>query len=135
MDFLMAPYLASYFSFNIQGGSNMTGTDLCVNKPQSVPVIFEPPCSNDVPTIIPDICNPFLFADDTSMIITNSGFQVFKKDIHSIIIQLNRWFKSHLLSLNLDKTHFPQFLTKNSCEIDLQTFYENKFLKSIIPNC
>jgi len=23
----------------------MTGTDLCVNKPQSVPVIFEPPCT------------------------------------------------------------------------------------------
>jgi len=43
--------------FNVQGGSNMTGTDLCVNKPhctasaqcglfthKSVPVIFEPPC-------------------------------------------------------------------------------------------
>jgi len=30
----------------VQGGSNMTGTDLCVNKPQSVPVIFEPPCTN-----------------------------------------------------------------------------------------
>jgi len=29
---------------NIQGGSNMTGTDLCVNKPHAVPVIFEPPC-------------------------------------------------------------------------------------------
>jgi len=42
----------------IQGGSNMTGTDLCVNKPhctaaaqcglftyKSVPVIFEPPCN------------------------------------------------------------------------------------------
>jgi hypothetical protein len=28
----------------IQGGSNMTGTDLCVNKPHCVPVIFEPPC-------------------------------------------------------------------------------------------
>ena len=41
----------------LQGGSNMTGTDLCVNKPhcaaavqcglftyKSVPVIFEPPC-------------------------------------------------------------------------------------------
>ena len=27
----------------IQGGSNMTGTDLCVNKPVTVPVIFEPP--------------------------------------------------------------------------------------------
>jgi hypothetical protein len=31
----------------IQGDSNMTGTDLCVNKPQSVPVMFEPPCIND----------------------------------------------------------------------------------------
>ena len=26
----------------------MTGTDLCVNKPQSVPVIFEPPCILDM---------------------------------------------------------------------------------------
>jgi hypothetical protein len=32
----------------IQGGSNMTGTDLCVNKSQFVPVIFEPPCSNNM---------------------------------------------------------------------------------------
>jgi len=31
-----------------QGGSNMTGTDLCVNKPQSVPVISEPPCTYTV---------------------------------------------------------------------------------------
>ena len=29
----------------IQGGSKMTGTDLCVNKPVTVPVIFEPPCT------------------------------------------------------------------------------------------
>jgi len=28
----------------VQGGSNMTGTDLCVNCKQSAPVIFEPPC-------------------------------------------------------------------------------------------
>jgi hypothetical protein len=30
----------------IQGGSNMTGTDLCVNKSQFVPVIFKTPCTN-----------------------------------------------------------------------------------------
>jgi hypothetical protein len=35
---------------DIQGGSNMTGTDLCVNKSQFVPVIFEPPCSSYMPT-------------------------------------------------------------------------------------
>jgi len=27
----------------VQGGSNMTRIDLCVNKPHLVPVIFEPP--------------------------------------------------------------------------------------------
>jgi hypothetical protein len=27
----------------VQGDSNITVTDLCVNKPQSVPVLFEPP--------------------------------------------------------------------------------------------
>jgi hypothetical protein len=30
------------------------------------------------------------------MIITNSDLQEFKKDIHSILIQLNTWFKSNL---------------------------------------
>jgi hypothetical protein len=33
---------------DIQGGSDMTGTDLCVNKSQFVPVIFEPPCISDI---------------------------------------------------------------------------------------
>ena len=34
-----------FLSINhIQGGSNMTGTDLCVRLCKSVPVIFEPPC-------------------------------------------------------------------------------------------
>jgi hypothetical protein len=67
-----------------------------------------------------------LFADDMSMIITNSGLQVFKKDIHSIIVQLNKWLKSNLLSLNLGRTHFLQFLTKSIHEIDLQISSENK---------
>jgi hypothetical protein len=32
-------------SLHLQGDSNMTGTDLCVNKPHCIPVIFEPPCT------------------------------------------------------------------------------------------
>jgi hypothetical protein len=37
--------LGGFFWHDVQGDSNMTGTDLYVNKPQSVPVIFEPPCT------------------------------------------------------------------------------------------
>jgi hypothetical protein len=83
---------------------------------------------NDVPKTIASISNPILFADDTSMIITNLDsqmFEMFKKDISNIIMQLNRWFKSNLLSLNLEKTHFLQFLTKNNQEIDLHISYAN----------
>jgi hypothetical protein len=35
-------------SYKVQGGSNMTGTDLCINKSQFVPVIFEPPCTSRI---------------------------------------------------------------------------------------
>jgi hypothetical protein len=102
MEFPMAPYSVPYFSFYVI----------------------------DLPKIITNISNPILFPDDTSMIIITSDLQEFKKDIHSIIIQLNTWFKSNL-SLNLDKTHFLQFLTKNSHESDLQILYENKEISKI----
>jgi hypothetical protein len=34
----------------------MTGTDLCVNKSQFVPVIFEPPCTFTPKLNWPNIC-------------------------------------------------------------------------------
>jgi hypothetical protein len=44
---------------------------------------------------------------------------------------MNIWFKSNLLSLNLDKTHFLHFLTKNSQEIDLQITHDNEQITKI----
>jgi hypothetical protein len=41
-----------------------------------------------------------LFADDTSIIITNSGPSDFKKNIDYVVIKINNWFNSNLLSLN-----------------------------------
>jgi hypothetical protein len=80
---------------------------------------------NDLPNVISDISNPVLYADDTSLIITNSDSQMFKKDINAAILQLNRWFQSNLLLLNLEKTYFLQFLTKNTNATDLHISYEN----------
>ena len=58
---------------------------------------------NDLPKAISDISNPVLYADDTSLIITNSYSQMFEKDMNTAILQLNRWFNSNLLLLNLGK--------------------------------
>ena len=40
---------------------------------------------NDVPNIISDISNAVLYADDTSLIITNCDSQMFEKDINTVI--------------------------------------------------
>jgi hypothetical protein len=106
MEFSKAPYLVPYFSFYML----ITYLKLYLIYPTQF----------------------YLQMIQTSMIITNSDLQEFKKDIHSILIQINTWFKSNLLSLNSDKTHFLQFLTKNSHESDLQIWYENK---TVLKQC
>jgi hypothetical protein len=63
---------------------------------------------NDLPNITADPLKPVLFADDTSIIITNPSPSKFKEDINNIM----DW-----LSLNFDKTYFLQFRPKNSHEI------------------
>jgi len=55
---------------------------------------------------------------------------MFGKNINTAILQLNRWFNSNRLLLNLEKTYFLQFLTKNSRATDLH-IYENRQISSI----
>jgi hypothetical protein len=86
---------------------------------------------NDLPNAISNISNPVLYADDTSLIITNSDSQMFEKDINTAIQQISKWFQSNLLLLNLEKTYFLQFETRNSSVTDLYITYENKQISSI----
>jgi len=59
-----------------------------------------------------------LLTDDTSIIITNSNPTHFKDSVIKIFQGIKTWFSTNL-SLNIDKTHFMQFVTKNSSLIDL----------------
>ena len=59
----------------------------------------------------------------------NSPFisYTYNEDVtHYSIININSWFISNLLSFNIDKTHFLQFLTKNSKLTNLSISYQNK---------
>jgi len=64
---------------------------------------------NDLPQIANDNSKFVLFADDTSMIINNRNPATFGKSVNTIVQDINEWFKTNLLSLNLDKTHFIIF--------------------------
>ena len=59
------------------------------------------------------------------MIITNPSPSNFEKSVNKVIQDINDRFNTNLLSLNLDKTHFIQFVTKNSSSIDFNITYGN----------
>jgi hypothetical protein len=67
-----------------------------------------------------------LFADDASLIISNPNSINFERNINKIIKDINEWFHTNLLQLNFDKTHFIQFMTKNSSLIELSITHGNK---------
>jgi hypothetical protein len=80
---------------------------------------------NDLPNIIISKCKLVLFADDTSIIITNSIPADFENNIIKIFKDINDRFKANLLTLNFVKTYFIQFLTKNSYAMDIHIDYCN----------
>ena len=67
---------------------------------------------NDLPFTINDILKPVIFADDTSIIVTNHNPDDFKEDIINILDNINIWFNRNLLSLIFDKTKYLHFRTK-----------------------
>ena len=86
---------------------------------------------NDFSLTISIISNPILFADDTSIIISNTSSEEFKSNISLVLIEALSCFQSNLLTLNCDKTHFLQFLTKKHIEIKMQIISSNTVITNI----
>jgi hypothetical protein len=80
---------------------------------------------NDLPFSFHHVSWPTLFEDDTSLIYTNSNLTDFEKGINALFASLNNWFETNLLSLNYNKTHCVQFLTKTNQDINLHTNFNN----------
>ena len=52
-----------------------------------------------------ELANSIIFADDTSIVISNSNLEDLK-NINLVMTELINWFWGNLLTLNYDKTHF-----------------------------
>ena len=63
---------------------------------------------NDQSFSINKLANPILFADDTTIIISNTNPEEFKNNINSVMTEITNCFQSNLLTLNCNKTHFMQ---------------------------
>ena len=69
---------------------------------------------NDLPLILQIYSFPVLFADDTSVVTTDTNSTNFLINSREIFSQLNKWFSAKLFLLNYGKTNFLHFRTKNS---------------------
>ena len=69
--------------------------------------------------------------NNTEYIITHPSPIEFANILNRIIADVNEWFKNNLLSINLDKTTYLQFWTKNSQKLDLNiTLLNNQIINS-----
>jgi len=84
-----------------------------------------------LPQITNDSSKTVLFADDTSIFITNPNTLSFEKSVNELIQDINEWFNTNLLSLKLDKTHFIHFVTRNSSSIYFNITHGNKKIANV----
>ena len=67
---------------------------------------------NDFPLNLNKVASMTLFADDMSIVISNTNPEEFKISINSLMKEITNWFHSNLLTLNFNKTNFLQFFMK-----------------------
>jgi hypothetical protein len=81
---------------------------------------------NDLPTLINKDNNTVLFADDTSIVITDSNTRDFNIIANQIAHDINTWFNIILLTLNLNKTQYIEFRTKNYYNVNTLIKYDQR---------
>jgi len=72
-----------------------------------------------------------LFADDTSIIISNPNQEGFKVTLYKALCDIISWFKANFVSVNFNKTYYLQFWTKNYIASTLDTNYLNKTVANV----
>lgn len=86
---------------------------------------------NDLPKIINKDNNMVLYADDTSIIITDTNKLNLNTNLNQTFKDIITWFKVNLLTLNFDKTQYLEFRTKNYYNITTQIKYDHKSLTNV----
>jgi hypothetical protein len=84
---------------------------------------------NDLPLRINSLSEPILFADDTSVIISNRNFEDFCTISNSVLSSMIEWFAANKLVLNLEKTNIMKFVTNNSPHCAFNIGYKDKYME------
>jgi len=87
---------------------------------------------NDLPLQINSLTEPKLFADDTSVIISNENFIDFTTSANQVLAHIIELFSANKLVLNLDKTNITKFVTINQPYRVLTLNYKDKCIQEAV---
>ena len=65
---------------------------------------------NDLPMSVTHDSKAILFADDTSVLVTDKDFTKFKQKMNLALMSLDQWFTANQLVLNITKTNLDRRL-------------------------
>jgi hypothetical protein len=87
---------------------------------------------NDFPLRINSLSEPILFADDTSVTISNRKFEDFCMISNSVLSHMIEWFAANKLVLNLEKTNIMKSVTNNSPDCAMTIGYKDKYREETV---
>jgi hypothetical protein len=87
---------------------------------------------DDLPLRINSLAEPILFADDTSVIISNRIFIEFSTTAKLVLAHMIEWFSAKELVLNLEKTNIMKSVTNNLLYCALTMGHKGKYIKEAV---
>jgi hypothetical protein len=80
---------------------------------------------NDFPGPIHKYPSVIMFADDTTILMSNDKYNELNQNFNSFLIQVSTWFQANQLALNVEKTNLLKFTSSKSTIYPLNLFYAN----------
>jgi hypothetical protein len=130
---LMSSYLSNRTQTVVVNGTQSNGATVTLGVPQGSilgPFLFLV-YINDLPYIIPNLCDIVLFADDTSLV-----FKVDRKSsdysgVNNTLVKVLDWFTTNNLLLNAKKTKCVRFALPNVRPVETKIFLNNECLEMV----
>jgi len=86
---------------------------------------------NDLPKTINDKTVPILFIYDTNIIVKSPNSKDFQSNMVTAFNFVNKYLKVNLLSINVDKSHYIQFKTKNKPTFDMNIVCNDNLITAL----
>ena len=68
--------------------------------------------ANDLPKCL-KFCNSVIYADDTTVFVTGNNLRFLYRKLNEDLLRLVQWFQNNSLSLNIEKSNYMLFKTRN----------------------